>query len=176
MVPRLSQTLLLASSLGAAVGGPEQIHLAYCAPAHACMVVSWASADNSSAKVSYGTSAGDLPNRAAGEATPYTFGDYTSPQLWHAELASLQSATTYYYKIDGDTEMHSFTTAPAPGPDTPFRFAVIGDLGQTKYSEETVGHIAAEPNLGAIIHAGACGAARPCPVPPSPQRRPARLR
>lgn len=102
---------------------------------------------------------GDLAHRAAGEATSYQFGDYTSPQLWHAELAGLQPAATYYYRVDGDNETRSFATAPAPDPDVPFRYAVIGDLGQTKYSQETLDHIAAEPDLGAIIHAGVCGPA-----------------
>jgi hypothetical protein len=53
--------------------------------------------------------------------------------------------TTYYYRV-GDPNAKiskelSFKTLPTPGPDVPLKFVVIGDLGQTEWSQSTLAHV-----------------------------------
>ena len=123
------------------------------------MWVSWASTDASSAKdasVMFGTSPGALGSSVTGTSLTYTFGGaaYTSPYLHHALLDNLAPGTTYYYQVGGAgcgfSVVANFTSSP--GPAEPMLFAIMGDLGQTANSADTLAHIAANPNIGAIMH------------------------
>ncbi|KAJ7561312.1 hypothetical protein O6H91_03G023600 [Diphasiastrum complanatum] len=54
--------------------------------------------------------------------------------------------TRYYYKIGSGTEEFiifegDFLTPPAPQPDIPFAFSIVGDLGQTYSSNITLDHL-----------------------------------
>ena len=52
------------------------------------------------------------------------------------------------------SDIFSFTTPPAVGDDRPMRYGVIGDLGQTSHSRNTVQHLMDDGTLQTIIHAG----------------------
>lgn len=125
--------------------------------------VSWATTCSSSTTVKWGTSATALTHSATGNQSTYTFngGAYTSPFLHHVPLAGLPANTRVYYSVGGDASGFSgvmaFTTHPGYGlnPAGASRFCVIGDLGQTSNSQDTLNHIAASPNnFTSMIHVG----------------------
>lgn len=64
---------------------------------------------------------------------------YTSPYLHKCEI-HLKPKTTYNYTIDGrDDVVGALVTPPAPGDmEAPLKFAVMADVGQTKYSNMTM--------------------------------------
>ncbi len=47
----------------------------------------------------------------------------------HVVLGCLQADTTYYYKPNCGNEVYSFTTTRRAGKNTPFSFAMVGDMG-----------------------------------------------
>ena len=124
------------------------------------MWVSWASTDSSSAKdetVTYGTSPGALTNTVTGQTVTYEFsvGAYTSPYLHHALLTGLEPGTQYFYRVGGkcgQSALANFTTSP--GPSERMTFAVMGDLGQTSNSADTLAHIVSNPEVDTIMHIG----------------------
>jgi hypothetical protein len=124
--------------------------------------VSWATNCSASTQVKWGTTANTLNNLVAGNQSQYAFGDgsYTSPYLHHTILTGLPNASRIFYTVGGDASgfsgIMSFTSSPGAGlVRGGARFAVIGDLGQTSNSEDTVNHIASSPNnFTAMIHAG----------------------
>lgn len=122
--------------------------------------ISWTTSCSSVTTVQYGTTP-SMGTQAFGNSSQYTFmdGAYTSPFLHHTPLSGLPLATTIYYQVGGGasgwSSVMNFTTHPGVGPAVPLRFAVVGDLGQTTNSVDTVAHIAASPNtFNALIHAG----------------------
>lgn len=94
--------------------------------------------------------------------------EYESGALHHAVLGTgvdgpLQADTHYHYRV-GDpngalSELYSFKMPPELGPNSfPYRLGLIGDLGQTENSMETLDHAAAlEPdsilNVGDLSYA-----------------------
>jgi len=64
---------------------------------------------------------------------------YTSPYL-HVCTLSLLPKTTYNYTIDGrEGVVGTLLTPPLPGDlETPLKFAVMADVGQTNYSAKTM--------------------------------------
>ncbi|KAI8013782.1 Purple acid phosphatase 5 [Camellia lanceoleosa] len=65
--------------------------------------------------------------------------------------------TKYFYEVASNevTCQFSFTTPPKPGPDIPYTFGVIGDLGQTADSNQTLEHYMSNPIKGqAVLFAG----------------------
>ena len=88
---------------------------------------------------------------------------YTSGVIHSVELTDLKPSTAYTYSIDGvdktgtHTYNFSFTTPPAVGPSVPTWFGVVGDLGQTSNSSNTVTGLSAGVSSGQyqlILHAG----------------------
>ena len=98
---------------------------------------------------------------ATGSSTTYTFDAYTSGSLHHAIVSGLRPNTTYYYRV-GDpsamlwSDVYSFVSHPGVGPNVTHTFGVVGDLGQTIYSNGTIQHMLANPAIQSIIHPGAC--------------------
>lgn len=133
---------------------PEQVHIAYCEPASGCMTVAWASANKGDSFVEYGASVSTVTNRVDSSGSTYSVGSYTSPYLFFATLPNLQPATTYFYRVAGEAGLRNFTTAPQIGPDVPFSFVLIGDLGQTSDSADTLSHVQQESDAQAIVFAG----------------------
>jgi len=96
---------------------------------------------------------------------PHLYGNYTSGRIHRVQLNGLVASSTYYYSVYGDEPevKRHFKTLPAseapnPGqahdPRFPFAIGVIGDLGQTADSEQTVRHLEADSSLQLLLHAG----------------------
>lgn len=110
---------------------------------------------------SEGTSTVGKCSRYDFHASPSTYGNYTSGRIHKARMSGLEPLSWYCYTCGNFGEMRRFRTtaasvAPAPGqPDSrfPFVFGVVGDLGQTEFSNETVSHMESE-DVDLILHAG----------------------
>lgn len=100
----------------------------------------------------YGTNSSALLSLGHGQYTCYTGDEYESGALHHAVLGTgsdgpLQANTHYHYQV-GDangalSELYSFKTPPEIGSNSfPYRLGLIGDLGQTENSMETLDHAA----------------------------------
>nr|KYP64619.1 Purple acid phosphatase 2 [Cajanus cajan] len=61
--------------------------------------------------------------------------------------------TKYYYEvgIGNNTRQFWFETPPPVGPDVPYTFGVIGDLGQTYNSDTTLTHYEKNPAEGKTV-------------------------
>ena len=117
-------------------------------------------------KVLYGTNSTALLSIGQGAYTCYTADEYQSGALHHVVLGlgpegPLQADTEYFYQV-GDPELalseqYSFMTPPEAS-SFPYRLGLIGDLGQTENSMDTLDHAAAlEPisvlNVGDLSYA-----------------------
>uniref|UniRef100_K3WGB9 Purple acid phosphatase n=1 Tax=Globisporangium ultimum (strain ATCC 200006 / CBS 805.95 / DAOM BR144) TaxID=431595 RepID=K3WGB9_GLOUD len=154
---------------------PSQIHIAL-ADAHrngglnptnemqrVGMTISWATAmKTKTSVVKFGQNPANLTREVRAEipCEQYEFCEYTSPWFHHVTIDGdlLVSGTTFYYQCGdedaGWSDVHSFTTALPIGSQAPMTFGVIGDLGQTKFSEQTLRHLSDRSGLTAILHAG----------------------
>ena len=75
------------------------------------------------------------------------YGLYLSPFMHSVELTQLHARGKYYYRAGSLEEnywstIHDFTMSARPGDSAPLRVSVIGDVGQTQYSNETMTDIA----------------------------------
>jgi predicted phosphodiesterase len=131
--------------------GPEQIHIAY-GSSPSTMVVSWISTTQT-ASIQYGKAADSLTNELSVKGQSYSWESYTSAYIHHAVISDLTPATLYFYSCENG-DRFNFTTGPTVSAETPFTFAIIGDLGQTMYSKETVNHVASNKDIQAILHVG----------------------
>eukprot|EP01062_Namystynia_karyoxenos_P022060 TRINITY_DN1843_c0_g3_i1.p1 TRINITY_DN1843_c0_g3~~TRINITY_DN1843_c0_g3_i1.p1 ORF type:complete len:560 (+),score=179.91 TRINITY_DN1843_c0_g3_i1:75-1682(+) len=139
---------------------PEQLFVAMGANSTSA-VISWATGAGGPSAVRYWTAAADAPNGTATGAAAERYKvlswlctmdkageppcdnrtrwEYQSPYLHRARLEGLRPATAYSYSVgpDGGDVTASFTTPPQKGDLTPLKIAVVGDAGQTNYSEQT---------------------------------------
>ncbi|KAK8520451.1 hypothetical protein V6N12_004389 [Hibiscus sabdariffa] len=107
------------------------------------VIISWVTfGEPGFSEVQYGTSDKNYEFTAEGKMTNYTFYEYSSGYIHHVLLDDLKFDTKYYYKIgDGDSAREFwFQTPPMIGPDVPYKFGIIGDLGQTYNSLSTLEH------------------------------------
>mmetsp|Transcript_299 Transcript_299/g.698 ORF Transcript_299/g.698 Transcript_299/m.698 type:complete len:486 (-) Transcript_299:98-1555(-) len=113
--------------------------------------------------VQWGYTSGSLVHEERGEYTCYTTVAYDSGALHHATLGArggpLRPGSVVYYRV-GDPEKDvwseelQFKMAPEIGPKSlPYRLGLIGDLGQTKHSVETLDHINAN-NPDSVMFVG----------------------
>uniref|UniRef100_A0A0E0BVP7 Purple acid phosphatase n=1 Tax=Oryza glumipatula TaxID=40148 RepID=A0A0E0BVP7_9ORYZ len=125
---------------------PQQVHITLGDQTGRAMTVSWVTPKlPDSNVVRYGLRADNLTHTANGTFRRYSFGrKYRSGFIHHATLTGLDYGTKYHYAVgSGDTasaRSFSFTTPPKPGPDVPYKFGLIGDLGQTFHSNDTLSH------------------------------------
>ncbi|CAD6270555.1 unnamed protein product [Miscanthus lutarioriparius] len=118
---------------------PQQVHISMVGPDK--VRVSWITDDDAPATVDYGTSSGQYPFSATGNTTTYSYVLYHSGNIHDAVIGPLQPSTTYYYRCSASPSRElSFRTPPAT---LPFKFVIIGDLGQTGWTASTLKHIAA---------------------------------
>ncbi|KAL4087282.1 hypothetical protein PRIC1_013179 [Phytophthora ramorum] len=128
------------------------------------MTVSWATeVKTTKSTVRYGLDKDALSTvqQAEEPCEQYDFCTYTSPWLHHVTIPGdkLVADTTYYYQCGDETggwsPVYSFKTAVPVGSEAPQTFGVIGDLGQTEYSEETIRHLAGlQSKMSMIVCAG----------------------
>lgn len=122
---------------------PQQVHITQGDYDGKAVIVSWVTTDAPVLSVvHFGTSPGRYTLSAEGTTTNYTFHNYKSGYVHHCLLEGLKYDTKYYYKIgEGDSSREfSFQTPPKIGPDAPYKFGIIGDLGQTYNSLSTLEH------------------------------------
>ncbi|CAL1384103.1 unnamed protein product [Linum trigynum] len=96
--------------------------------------------------------------RAEGTVLRYKYINYTSGYIHHCTITGLEFDTKYYYEVGIgriSTRRFWFTTPPKPGPDVPYTFGLVGDLGQTPDSNTTVDHYMSNPrNPKAMLFVG----------------------
>ncbi|KDP30232.1 hypothetical protein JCGZ_17014 [Jatropha curcas] len=122
---------------------PQQVHITQGDYNGKAVIISWVTPDEpGSSKVQYGTSKKKYDFTAEGIVRNYTFYQYKSGYIHHCLLDGLKYDTKYYYKIgDGDSSREFwFETPPIINPDVPYKFGIIGDLGQTYNSLSTLEH------------------------------------
>ncbi|KAG2614891.1 probable purple acid phosphatase 20 [Panicum virgatum] len=118
---------------------PQQVHISMVGPDK--MRVTWITDDEAPAIVEYGTTSGNYPLSATGSTTTYSYVLYKSGNIHDAVIGPLQPSTTYYYRCSSNPKREfSFRTPPAT---LPFKFVIVGDFGQTGWTESTLKHIAA---------------------------------
>ncbi|KAG6431551.1 hypothetical protein SASPL_109630 [Salvia splendens] len=122
---------------------PSQVHITQGDYDGKAVIVSWITADEpGSNKVQYGLSDGKYHFTAEGIMQKYTFYNYTSGYIHHCLLDDLQYDTKYYYEVEAGNSSRGFwfRTPPPIDLDAPYRFGIIGDLGQTYNSLSTLEH------------------------------------
>ncbi|KAF0914492.1 hypothetical protein E2562_028971 [Oryza meyeriana var. granulata] len=123
---------------------PQQVHITLGDHAGTAMTVSWVTTEEAgNSTVLYGRAMDKLDMAAEGTHTRYKYYNYTSGFIHHCTLTNLEMCIrdSYYAMGFGHTVRTLwFTTPPRPGPDVPFRLGLIGDLGQTFHSNDTLTH------------------------------------
>lgn len=126
-----------------AYNAPQQVHITQGDYDGKAVIISWVTPHlHGSHTVYYGTEQGKYTLKAKAFNTSYSFKGYKSGQIYHCVVDGLEYNTKYYYQI-GSGPSHRefwFKTPPEVGPDSPYTFGLIGDLGQTKNSLSTLQH------------------------------------
>ncbi|XP_008237014.1 PREDICTED: purple acid phosphatase 2-like [Prunus mume] len=132
---------------------PQQVHITQGDHQGNAVIVSWITADEPGYSGVIYWSADSKNQMAEGVVTTYTFYNYTSGYIHHCTIGNLSFNTTYYYVVGiGNTERQFwFTTPPEVGPDLPYTFGLIGDLGQTFDSNRTLTHYELNPLKGQTV-------------------------
>ncbi|XWS43432.1 hypothetical protein CRYUN_Cryun16bG0103100 [Craigia yunnanensis] len=103
------------------------------------MRISWITESSVPAYVEYGTSPGMYSKSATGSTSSYRYLTYKSGEIHDVVIGPLNPNTVYYYRCSLDSSREfSLKTPPA---HLPIKFAVIGDLGQTGWTNTTLEHI-----------------------------------
>ncbi|RVW50330.1 Purple acid phosphatase 2 [Vitis vinifera] len=92
-------------------------------------------------------------SHAKGIVLTYKYFNYTSGYIHHCTIKNLTFDTKYYYEvgIGNSTRQFWFVTPPRAGPDVPYTFGLIGDLGQTYDSNRTLTHYELSPIKGQTV-------------------------
>uniref|UniRef100_A0A7N0T7D1 Purple acid phosphatase n=1 Tax=Kalanchoe fedtschenkoi TaxID=63787 RepID=A0A7N0T7D1_KALFE len=133
---------------------PQQVHITQGDHEGKGMIVSWVTQDEpGSSKLIYWTENGKK-QAAYGLITTYDYYTYKSGYIHHCNLKNLEHDTKYYYEVGtggNNTRQFWFKTPPKVGPDVPFTFGLIGDLGQTFDSNATLTHYENNPIGGQTV-------------------------
>ncbi|KAK4763075.1 hypothetical protein SAY86_008843 [Trapa natans] len=122
---------------------PQQVHITQGDYDGKAVIISWVTPDEpGSSKVKYGASEKNYDHSAEGTINNYTFHEYKSGYIHHCLVNDLEYDTKYYYKIGSGDSVREFwfQTPPRIDPDAPYKFGIIGDLGQTYNSLSTLEH------------------------------------
>ncbi|KAJ8772623.1 hypothetical protein K2173_027800 [Erythroxylum novogranatense] len=133
---------------------PQQVHITQGDHEGKGVIVSWVTPDEpGSNSVLYWVENSELKNRAEGILTKYKYFNYTSGYIHHCTITDLEFDTKYYYEvgIGNTTRRFWIVTPPKPGPDVPYTFGLIGDLGQTHDSNRTLTHYESSPVKGQTL-------------------------
>lgn len=130
---------------------PEQVHITQGDLVGKGVIVSWTTPDEPGSNiVTYWDENSNEKKTAEGIVLTYKYVNYTSGYIHHCTITGLEFDTKYYYEVGaGDSKRQFwFSTPPAPGPDVPYTFGLIGDLGQTHDSNRTLTHYERNPTKG----------------------------
>ncbi|KAJ4754527.1 Purple acid phosphatase [Rhynchospora pubera] len=141
----------------AGYNAPQQVHITQGDVDGNAVIVSWVTPDEpGSSVVLYGTSKHNLDKMKTGKHTQYKYYNYTSGFIHHCTIRHLKFDTKYYYAVGiGQTvRKFWFKTPPEVGPDVPYTFGIIGDLGQTYDSNTTLSHYESNPKAETVLYVG----------------------
>ncbi|KQK10030.1 purple acid phosphatase 2 [Brachypodium distachyon] len=136
---------------------PQQVHITQGNHDGTAMIISWVTTiEPGSSTVLYGTSQDNLNCSAKGKHTQYTFYNYTSGYIHHSTVKNLEFDTKYYYAVGTEQTLRKFwfRTPPKSGPDVPYTFGLIGDLGQSFDSNVTLAHYESNSKAQAVLFVG----------------------
>ncbi|KAL3628317.1 putative purple acid phosphatase 20 [Castilleja foliolosa] len=119
------------------LSSPQQVRISLSGTNH--MRITWTTSYNYStpAIVCYGTSPQNYTSSSKGSTKTYNYVMYTSGYIHDVVIGPLNPNTLYYYRCGSKRRQpaFSFKTPPALFP---IKFAVAGDLGQTKKTSSTL--------------------------------------
>ncbi|KAJ8767226.1 hypothetical protein K2173_013623 [Erythroxylum novogranatense] len=133
---------------------PQQVHITQGDHEGKAVIVSWVTQEEpGSSTVVYWSEDSKQKEEAKGKHYTYKFFNYTSGYIHHTTIRKLKFNTKYYYEVGN---LHSkrqfwFKTPPAVGPDVPYTFGLIGDLGQSYDSNKTLTHYENNPRKGQTV-------------------------
>ncbi|XP_034678532.1 purple acid phosphatase-like [Vitis riparia] len=133
---------------------PQQVHITQGDHEGRGVIVSWVTVDEpGSNTVLYWSEKSKRKNRAEGIMVTYKFYNYTSGYIHHCTIKNLEFNTKYYYVvgIEHTPRKFWFVTPPKVGPDVPYTFGLIGDLGQSYDSNMTLTHYELNPAKGKTV-------------------------
>ncbi|XP_047325854.1 purple acid phosphatase 2-like [Impatiens glandulifera] len=136
---------------------PQQVHITQGDHNGKAMIVSWVTeSEPGSSIVLYWKHHNHAKHgilKAKGKYITYSYFNYTSRFIHHCTLTDLQYDTKYYYMLGKGFTKRTFwfTTPPKVGPDVPYTFGLIGDLGQTFDSNITLTHYEHNPIKGQTL-------------------------
>ncbi|CAM8955281.1 unnamed protein product [Rhodiola kirilowii] len=113
---------------------PQQVHVSLAGKDH--VKVSWITNDKHvPSVVDYGTNPGEYNASATGVHQSYRYIFYKSGRIHHVKIGPLNPKTKYYYRCGGQGLEFELTTPPS---SYPIEFVVVGDLGQTEWTQSTL--------------------------------------
>ncbi|XP_043696041.1 purple acid phosphatase-like isoform X2 [Telopea speciosissima] len=133
---------------------PQQVHITQGDLVGQSMIVSWLTQEEpGSSTVLYWAENSTMTYSAEGFYLTYKYYNYSSGFIHHCTINNLEFNTTYYYKVGvgNTTRQFSFITPPPVGPDVPYTFGLISDLGQTLNSNTTLTHYQMNPLKGQTV-------------------------
>ncbi|KAI3861611.1 hypothetical protein MKW98_000563 [Papaver atlanticum] len=133
---------------------PQQVHITQGDHDGKGVIVSWVTMDEpGSNKVLYWSEKSKDKHHARGRMVTYRFYNYTSGFIHHCTINHLEYDAKYYYVVGlGLTERQFwFMTPPKVGPDVPYTFGLIGDLGQSYDSNKTLSHYESSHSKGQTV-------------------------
>ncbi|KAI4318343.1 hypothetical protein MLD38_032063 [Melastoma candidum] len=133
---------------------PQQVHITQGDHVGKGVIVSWVTPNEpGSSQVIYWKGNSTWKNKAEGKVTTYTYFNYTSGYIHHCTIHGLEYDTKYYYEVGIGLTVRQFwfVTPPEVGPDIPYTFGLIGDLGQTYDSNRTLTHYEKNPKKGQTL-------------------------
>uniref|UniRef100_A0A6V7QXW0 Purple acid phosphatase n=1 Tax=Ananas comosus var. bracteatus TaxID=296719 RepID=A0A6V7QXW0_ANACO len=136
--PEPRETLFVALDADADGATPQQVHISLVGADK--MRVTWITDDDAPSVVEYGTSSGQYPFSATGSASSYSYVLYRSGHIHDVVIGPLNPDTVYYYRCSSNPSREfSFKTPPA---NLPIELVIVGDLGQTGWTNTTLQHVA----------------------------------
>ncbi|KAL4556418.1 hypothetical protein LXL04_039069 [Taraxacum kok-saghyz] len=133
---------------------PQQVHITQGDRTGKAVIVSWVTEDEpGSSTVVYWSEDSSNKLEARGKVSTYKYYNYTSGYIHHCTIHNLEFNTKYYYKlgIGNTTRTFWFIVPPKVGPNVPYTFGIIGDLGQTYDSNRTLGNYEMNPVKGQSV-------------------------
>ncbi|KAG6527675.1 probable purple acid phosphatase 20 [Zingiber officinale] len=118
---------------------PQQVHISLVGSDK--MRVTWITDDDSPSVVEYGTSLGKYSSKATGSSDSYSYLFYRSGHIHDVVIGPLIPGKLYHYRLGLNSDRNFVLKTPPKS--FPFKFAVIGDLGQTEWTNSTLNHLAA---------------------------------
>ncbi|PWA99271.1 purple acid phosphatase [Artemisia annua] len=133
---------------------PQQVHITQGDHVGRAVIVSWVTQDEpGSSTVVYWAEKNNQKFKATGRTTTYKYYNYTSGFIHHCNIMNLEFDTKYHYQLGTGqtTRRFWFMTPPPVGPDVPYTFGLMGDLGQTYDSNVTLTHYEMNPVKGQAV-------------------------